>query len=56
MTGVRTLAELVGIDTAKRLTMTAQMLSGKEAYDARPGRPSSPHDPRGCRRERWRGS
>ncbi len=33
MTGVRTLAELVGIDTAKRLTMTAQMLSGKEAHD-----------------------
>ncbi len=32
MTGVRTLAELVGIDTAKRLTMTAQMLSGKEAH------------------------
>src|SRR3954447_688093 len=31
MTGVRTLAQLVGIDTAKRLTMTAQMLSGKEA-------------------------
>jgi enoyl-CoA hydratase/carnithine racemase len=33
MTGVRTLAELVGIDTAKRLTMTAQMLGGKEAAD-----------------------
>jgi enoyl-CoA hydratase/carnithine racemase len=33
MTGVRTLSELVGIDTAKRLTMTAQMLSGKEAAD-----------------------
>jgi enoyl-CoA hydratase/carnithine racemase len=33
MTGVRTLAELVGIDTAKRLTMTAQVLSGKEAAD-----------------------
>lgn len=33
MTGVRSLAELVGIDTAKRLTMTAQMLSGKEAAD-----------------------
>ncbi len=33
MTGVRTLAELVGIDTAKRLTMTAQMVSGKEAHD-----------------------
>ena len=33
MTGIRSLAELVGIDTAKRLTMTAQMLSGKEAAD-----------------------
>src|SRR6478736_4178506 len=33
MTGVRSLAELVGIDTAKRLTMTAQMFSGKEAKD-----------------------
>jgi enoyl-CoA hydratase/carnithine racemase len=33
MTGIRTLAELVGIDTAKRLTMTARMLSGKEAAD-----------------------
>ncbi|HEY0905173.1 MAG TPA: crotonase/enoyl-CoA hydratase family protein [Marmoricola sp.] len=33
MTGIRTLAELIGIDTAKRLTMTAQMLSGKEAAD-----------------------
>jgi len=33
MTGVRSLAELVGIDTAKRLTMTAQLLSGKEAAD-----------------------
>ena len=33
MSGIRTLAELVGIDTAKRLTMTAQMLSGKEAHD-----------------------
>jgi enoyl-CoA hydratase/carnithine racemase len=33
MTGVRTLAELVGIDTAKRLTMTARMLSGKEAAE-----------------------
>ena len=33
MTGVRSLAELVGIDTAKRLTMTAQMFSGKEAHD-----------------------
>lgn len=33
MTGIRSLAELIGIDTAKRLTMTAQMLSGKEAAD-----------------------
>jgi enoyl-CoA hydratase/carnithine racemase len=33
MTGIRSLAELVGIDTAKRLTMTAQVLSGKEAAD-----------------------
>jgi len=33
MTGVRSLAELVGIDTAKRLTMTAQLISGKEAAD-----------------------
>lgn len=33
MTGIRSLAELVGIDTAKRLTMTAQMFSGKEAAD-----------------------
>ncbi|MCW2756913.1 MAG: enoyl-CoA hydratase [Nocardioidaceae bacterium] len=31
MTGVRTLSELIGIDTAKRLTMTAQLLSGTEA-------------------------
>lgn len=33
MSGIRSLAELVGIDTAKRLTMTARMLSGKEAHD-----------------------
>jgi enoyl-CoA hydratase/carnithine racemase len=33
MTGIRTLSELVGIDTAKKLTMTAQLLSGKEAAD-----------------------
>ncbi len=33
MTGVRTLSELVGIDTAKRLTMTAEFVSGKEADD-----------------------
>ena len=37
MTGIRSLAELVGIDTAKRLTMTATMLSGKEAADLGPG-------------------
>jgi len=34
MSGIQALKELVGIDTAKRLTMTAAMLSGKEAYDA----------------------
>ncbi|WP_203337118.1 crotonase/enoyl-CoA hydratase family protein [Nocardioides limicola] len=33
MSGVRSLSELVGVDTAKRLTMTAEMLSGKEAAD-----------------------
>ncbi|HET9499586.1 MAG TPA: crotonase/enoyl-CoA hydratase family protein [Marmoricola sp.] len=33
MTGVRSLAELVGIDTAKRLTMTGARLSGKEAFE-----------------------
>lgn len=33
MSGIRSLAELVGIDTAKKLTMTAQMLNGKEAAD-----------------------
>jgi enoyl-CoA hydratase/carnithine racemase len=33
MTGIRSLAELVGIDTAKLLTMTARKLSGKEAHD-----------------------
>jgi enoyl-CoA hydratase/carnithine racemase len=33
MTGIRSLAQLVGIDTAKRLTMTAEMLSGKEASE-----------------------
>ncbi|WP_446665885.1 crotonase/enoyl-CoA hydratase family protein [Flexivirga sp. B27] len=31
MTGVRTLSELVGIETAKRLTMTAEVISGDEA-------------------------
>lgn len=33
MSGVRSLSELVGIDTAKRLTMTAETISGKEAFD-----------------------
>lgn len=33
MSGIRSLAEVVGIDTAKRLTMTAQMFSGSEAHD-----------------------
>ncbi|WP_372729707.1 crotonase/enoyl-CoA hydratase family protein [Nocardioides sp.] len=33
MTGIRSLAELVGIDTAKRLTMTAETVTGKEARD-----------------------
>ncbi|HQR27045.1 MAG TPA: crotonase/enoyl-CoA hydratase family protein [Nocardioides sp.] len=33
MSGIRSLAELVGIDTAKRLTMTAEMFSGKEAHE-----------------------
>lgn len=33
MSGIQTLKELVGIDTAKRLTMTAQVVSGKEATD-----------------------
>jgi len=33
MTGVRTLAELVGSDVAKRLTMTAEMLSGARAHE-----------------------
>lgn len=33
MTGIATLKELVGIDTAKRLTMTAQQISGKDAHD-----------------------
>ena len=32
MSGIRSLKELVGIDTAKRLTMTAQIVSGKEAH------------------------
>ncbi len=33
MSGIRSLAELVGIDTAKRLTMTAESISGKQALD-----------------------
>jgi enoyl-CoA hydratase/carnithine racemase len=33
MSGVQALSELVGIDTAKRLTMTAEMLSGKQAHE-----------------------
>lgn len=33
MSGIQSLAELVGIDTAKRLTMTGQMISGKEAAE-----------------------
>ncbi|WP_205472834.1 crotonase/enoyl-CoA hydratase family protein [Nocardioides sp. SYSU D00038] len=33
MSGVRSLAQLVGIDTAKRLTMTAEVVSGKDAFD-----------------------
>jgi enoyl-CoA hydratase/carnithine racemase len=33
MSGIQALSELVGIDTAKRLTMTAEMLSGKRAHD-----------------------
>ena len=31
MTGVRSLSELVGIDVAKKLTMTAEVVTGKEA-------------------------
>lgn len=33
MSGVQALSELVGIDTAKRLTMTAEMLTGEQARD-----------------------
>ena len=33
MSGVQSLSELVGIDTAKRLTMTAEMLSGEQARE-----------------------
>ncbi len=33
MSGVRSLSELVGIDTAKRLTMTAETFTGAEALE-----------------------
>ncbi len=33
MSGVRSLGELVGIDTAKRLTMTAETIDGTEAHE-----------------------
>jgi enoyl-CoA hydratase/carnithine racemase len=33
MSGIRSLAELTSIDVAKRLTMTAEMFTGKEAHD-----------------------
>ena len=33
MSGVQSLSELVGIDTAKRLTMTAEMLTGAQARE-----------------------
>jgi enoyl-CoA hydratase/carnithine racemase len=33
MTGIRTLSELVGIDTAKQLTMTGRKFTGAEAHD-----------------------
>jgi len=33
MTGIRSLAEVVGIDTAKKLTMTAESFTGKEAHE-----------------------
>jgi len=33
MSGIRSLAQLVGIDTAKRLTMTAEVVSGHQAHD-----------------------
>jgi enoyl-CoA hydratase/carnithine racemase len=31
MTGIRSLGELVGLDVAKRLTMTGEVISGEEA-------------------------
>ncbi|NHN56298.1 crotonase/enoyl-CoA hydratase family protein [Calidifontibacter sp. DB0510] len=33
MTGIRTLSDLVGIETAKRLTMTAEVISGERAHE-----------------------
>src|SRR6478735_381337 len=33
MSGIRSLAQLVGIDTAKRLTMTAETLTGERAHE-----------------------
>lgn len=33
MSGIKAISELVGIDTAKRLTMTAEIFSGKEAHE-----------------------
>jgi enoyl-CoA hydratase/carnithine racemase len=33
MTGIRSLAELVGIDTAKKLTMTAESFTGTQAHE-----------------------
>lgn len=33
MTGVRSLSELVGVETAKRLTMTHEVISGQQARD-----------------------
>jgi enoyl-CoA hydratase/carnithine racemase len=33
MSGIRSLSEVVGIDTAKRLTMTAEMISGTQAKE-----------------------
>ena len=33
MSGIRSMAELVGIDVAKQLTMTAEVISGKEARE-----------------------
>jgi enoyl-CoA hydratase/carnithine racemase len=33
MSGIKSLGELVGIDTAKRLTMTAEMFSGSHAHE-----------------------